>query len=172
MIVFSSHRASTSSGPLNRHLADFDIEVAPEFVPADLHRSADEVRLVDWFPLCAPLRAPAPFRGEAAEHRRFAGTGGRTSYRVGAVRRIPQVRHDVHAAVLNLRGLRILVLVAHVLVDALFQQRSRLGLDPGGAKSREVLARVTVEQQLVMYQRISSPRRTFGQRYLVLRYRQ
>src|SRR5271166_5887455 len=61
---------------------------------------------------------------------------------------------------LDLGGLRILVLVAHILVDALGHQGQRLGFDPRGAEGREVLPRVSIEQQLVVNKCVSCSRRT------------
>ena len=53
------------------------------------------------------------------------------------------------AAGLELGGLRVLVLVDHVLVDGEVHDLVDLGLDPGLAEGGQVLAGVAVEHQLV-----------------------
>ncbi len=177
-MVFSSHRASTCSGPhqepvaFDRDLAHLDVEVAAELVPADLHRTANEVRLVSGFALGLHLCPPAPFRREATEHRRFAGAGGRAADGVQAVGRIPKIGENMNAASLDLRGLRILVLVAHIFVDALGHQRLHLGFHPGGAKGRKVLPRIAIKQQLIVDKRVSGSRRALLARNLMFWNRQ
>jgi hypothetical protein len=59
------------------------------------------------------------------------------------------VPDDVHAAVLKLGGLRVLVLVDHVLGRALGHQLLGLGLHPRGDERRQVQPGVAVENQLV-----------------------
>ena len=54
------------------------------------------------------------------------------------------------AARLELGGLRVLVLVDHVLVEALGHQPLGLRLHPRGDERREVQPRVAVEHQLVV----------------------
>ena len=56
----------------------------------------------------------------------------------------------LHAAHLELRGLRVLVLVDHVLVEALGHQLLGLRLHPRRHERRQVQARVAVEHQLVV----------------------
>ena len=60
------------------------------------------------------------------------------------------VGQDGDAAPLELRGLRVLVLVDHVLVDALGHELPGLRLHPGGDERGQVEAGVAVEHQLVV----------------------
>ena len=62
---------------------------------------------------------------------------------------MPQVGEHGDAAVLDLGRLRILVLVDHVLVDALVEEAMHFGFDPGLAERGEVLPRVAVEEEFV-----------------------
>ena len=85
------------------------------------------------------------------------------------VRRVPEVGEDVDAARLELRGLRVLVLVDHVLVEALGHQPLGLRLHPGRDERREVQARVAVEHQLVVDDLVGDVRRHLAVRQLVAR---
>jgi len=71
----------------------------------------------------------------------------------------PEVLQDVHASPLELGRLRILILVDHVLVQALVDQGARLGLHPRGHERRQVQPRLAVEHQLVVHQLIGRIRR-------------
>jgi hypothetical protein len=62
---------------------------------------------------------------------------------------VPEVAQDPHAAALDLGGLRILVLVDHVLVGRGRHERGCVRRHPRGHEGREVEARAAVEQQLV-----------------------
>ena len=70
---------------------------------------------------------------------------------------MPEVGQHMDAASLDLGRLRILVLVDHVLVDALRHQLGNLRLRPRLAKGGEILAGVAVEHQLVMNDGVSVP---------------
>ena len=59
---------------------------------------------------------------------------------------------DVDATPLELRGLRVLVFVDHVLAEALSHQLLGLWLHPGGDEGSQVEPRVAVEDQLVFDQ--------------------
>lgn len=59
-----------------------------------------------------------------------------------------------HAAGLDFRPLRILVLVDHVLADAFIHRLANFGLDPGLAESGKVLPRVSIEQQFIVHELI------------------
>jgi|GEM_PF-5560799 len=74
-------------------------------------------------------------------------------------RGVPQVGQHVYATGLDLGGLRILILVDHVLVETLIHQLVHLGLLPGLAKGGEILPRITIQHQLVMDQLVSGPGR-------------
>ena len=87
---------------------------------------------------------------EAAEHRRLARPGRRAADRLGRIGRVPEAAEDVDAAHLELGRLRVLVLVDHVLVEALGHQLLGLRLHPGADERGEVHARVAVEHQLVV----------------------
>ena len=72
-------------------------------------------------------------------------------------RRVPQVGEDRDAAPLELGGLRVLVLVDHVLVDALGHQLRGLRLHPRRDERGQVQPRAAVEQQLVVDQLVGDP---------------
>jgi hypothetical protein len=55
----------------------------------------------------------------------------------------------VHAPPLDLGGLRVLILVDHVLAGRKRHQAHHLRLHPGLAERGQVLARVAIEHQLV-----------------------
>jgi hypothetical protein len=59
---------------------------------------------------------------------------------------VPEVGEDVDAARLQFRGLRVLILVDHVLVQALGHELHRLGFHPGGDERGEVQLGVPVQQ--------------------------
>ena len=63
---------------------------------------------------------------------------------------MPQVGQDGDTAPFQLGGLRVLVLVDHVLVDTLGHQQPGLGLHPGRDEGGEVQPGAAVEQQLVV----------------------
>ena len=65
-------------------------------------------------------------------------------------RAMPQLGQHVDAAHFELGGLRILVLVDHVLVERLGHELARFGLHPGAAEGGEVEARAAVEDQFVV----------------------
>jgi hypothetical protein len=77
---------------------------------------------------------------------------------------VPQVGQHVHAAPLDLRGLRVLVLVHHVLVERQLHQGQQFRLGPGLAEGGPVLPRVPVQDQLNCYHLERGPRE-----HLVLR---
>ena len=116
-------------------LAHLDVPVARELVPHDLNRPADHVGPVGRLALGAALGPPPPLRGHAAEHAglRRADRGGADG--VGRLGRVPQVGHHVHAAPLDLRGLRVLVLVDHVLVDGEVHQRGGPAAPPRSGRT-------------------------------------
>ncbi len=136
---------------LHRDEAHLDVPVVGELLPADLDVDAhDEVRPVGGLALgLAPL-LPAPLEGQAAEHRRLARAGRRAPGRLVGVRRVPEAAEDVHAAHLEVGCLRVLVLVDHVLVEALGHELLGLRLHPRGDERGQVQARVAVEHQLVV----------------------
>ena len=82
--------------------------------------------------------APAPQQRHPGEHARLAGPRGGSAGRVAPVRRVPQVGQDVDTAGLQHRGLRVLILVDHVLVERRGHQCPGLGIHPGGDEGRQV----------------------------------
>ena len=94
--------------------------------------------------------APVPLEGQAAEHGCFAGAGGGAADGAGGFRGIPEIGEHVDAALFDGRGLRIFILVDHVLVGGLVHELLDFGFDPGGAEGGEILLRVAVEDELVM----------------------
>ena len=106
----------------HRDLAHLDVPVAGELVPHHLHRAAHHVRLVGRLALGPPLGPPPPLGRHARQHAGLRGADGRGADGVGRLGRVPQVGQHVHAAPLDLGGLRVLVLVDHVLVDRQLHQ--------------------------------------------------
>ena len=160
-MVFSSTRGDRAGGlevedlALHRDRARLDIPVAAELLPADLDVGAHhQVGLADVQVAAgvADLLLPAPLERHPGEHAGLAGAGGRTAGRVVRGRGVPQVGEDRHAAPLDLGGLRVLVLVDHVLVGALLHQGERLRLHPGRDEGGEVEPGAAVQQQLVLDQ--------------------
>ena len=142
-------RAELVAARLQRDVPGLDVPVPAELLPADLDvRAHDHVRPVGRHAGRLAPGAPAPQQRHAAEHARLARPGGRAADRL-VVRRVPQVAEDVHAAVLKLGGLRVLVLVDHVLLSALGHQRLGLWLHPRGDEGREVQPGVAVEDELI-----------------------
>jgi hypothetical protein len=135
-----------------RHHGDepgLDVPVPAELLPADLDVAAhDEVRPGRVQAGRTALGAPPPQQRHAAEHARLARPGGRAADRL-LVRGVPQVPEDVHAAVLELGGLRVLVLVDHVLGRALGHELFGLRLHPCRDERGQVQPGVSVENELV-----------------------
>ena len=82
---------------------------------------------------------------------------------------MPETAEDVDAAPLELRRLRILVLVDHVLVEALRHQLLGLRLHPRGHERGEIHPRVAVEHQLVVDDLVGGVGRHLTGRKLVAR---
>ena len=136
---------------LHRHETHLDVPVVRELLPADLDVDAHhEVRLVGRLALGRTPLLPASLEREPSEHRGLARARRRAARRLLRLRRMPEVGEDVHAAHLDLGRLRVLVLVDHVLVEALGHQLLGLRLHPGRHERRDVQARVAVEHQLVV----------------------
>ena len=145
---------------LHRHEPHLDVPVVGELLPADLDVDPHhEVRLVRRLALgLAPFLPPALER-EAAQHRRLARPGRRTSGRLTRVGRVPEVAQDRDTARLELGRLRVLVLVDHVLVEALGHQLLGLRLHPRRDERGHVEPRVAVEHQLVVDDLVRDVRR-------------
>ena len=94
---------------------------------------------------------PPPQQRHAAEHARLARPGGRAAGGRLLGRRVPQVGQDADAARLELRGLRVLILVDHVLGQAFRHQLRGLRFHPGGHERGQVEPGVAVQHQLVPY---------------------
>ena len=107
--------------------------------------------LVGRLALGRPALLPQALEREPAQHRGLAGAGGRAAGGLVGIRGVPQLAEDVHAAHLELGRLRVLVLVDHVLVEALGHQHLGLRLHPGGHERGQVEPRVAVEHQLVVH---------------------
>ena len=145
---------------LHRHEPHLDVPVVRELLPAHLDVDAhDDVRLVGRLPRGSSRLLPAPLEREPAEHRRLARARRRAAGRLVRFRRVPEAAENVHAAHLELRGLRILVLVDHVLVEALDHEPLRLRLHPGTDERGEVESRVPVEHELVVDDLVRAVRR-------------
>ncbi len=144
-------RAEVQPVALDGHQPRLDVPVAAELLPADLHVGAhDQVRLAGGV-VAGPGRPPA-LQGHPGQHAGLARSGGGTTGRDVGFGRVPQVGEDRHAPVLDGRGLRVLVLVDHVLVDGLGHQLVGLRLHPGRDEGGQVQPGAAVEQQLVVHQ--------------------
>jgi len=71
---------------------------------------------------------------------------------------VPKVSKHVNAALLYFSGLRILVLIDHVLVDRKIHQATYLVVGIGGTERCHVLARVAVHEQFVTHKIEHCPR--------------
>ena len=95
-------------------------------------------------------------RRQTGEHDGLAGPDGRGADRITVLRRIEQLRDHVHAAAFDLGGLRILILVDHVLdhvlVERLGHQPVSLGLHPRRHERGQLQPGAAVQQQLVVDQ--------------------
>ena len=153
---------------LHRHQPHLDVPVVDELLPADLDVDPHhQVGLVDRLALGRSPLLPQPLHRQAAEHRGLARPGGRASGRLLGVGRVPEPAEDVHAAHLELRRLRVLVLVDHVLVEALRHQLPCLGLHPGGHERGQVEPGVAVQHQLVGDHLVGEVRRHLAGRDVV-----
>ena len=142
----------------HRDLAHLDVPVPGELVPHHLDWAADHVRLVGRLAVGLPPGPPPPLGRHARQHARLGGADGRGADGVGRIGRMPEVGQHVHAAPLDLRGLRILVLVDHVLVDRQRHQGEKLRLLPRLAERGQVLPGVAIEHQLVRHHLERLPR--------------
>ncbi len=140
---------------LHRHVPRLDVPVPAELLPDHLDvRSEDQVGAIGRQARRLAALPPAPLHREAREHHGLARADRRGADRVARLGSVEQVRHHVHAAPLDLGGLRVLVLVDHVLVEGLGHQAVGLGLHPRRDERREVQAGAAVEQQLVVDQAV------------------
>ena len=103
-----------------------------------------------WICLGTPAFTPVPLERQAAEHGCFAGAGGGAADGAGGLRGVPKIGEHVDAALFDGRGLRVFILVDHVLVGGLVHDAADFGLDPGGAEGGEILPRVAVEDELIV----------------------
>jgi hypothetical protein len=172
-LVAELHRLlgrEVEASALHGHEAHLDVPVVGELLPTHLDVDPhDQIRLVGRLPVGRTLLLPAPLEREPAEHRRLARPGRGAPRRIARVRGVPEVAEDVHAAHLELGRLRVLVLVDHVLVEALGHELLGLGLHPRAHKCRHVEARVPVEHQLVVDDLVGEIRRHLAFGKLVAR---
>jgi len=132
------------------------IPVAREFVPADLGVGAhDEVRAngtgdVGWLALGLHLLTPTPLEGQAAEHASFAGADGGCPNGGFGRGSVPELSQHVDAAHFKLGGLRVFILVDHVLIEGFRHELVCFGLHPRAAEGGEIEAGAAVEDELVV----------------------
>ena len=114
------------------------VEVAAELLPDHVHVAAeDEVGPVHGLARRLAALAPVPLQRQRAEHDRL---GGALRARPGRLpRRVEQVGQHPDAALLDLRGARVLGVVDEVAVEVLGDDPLRLGLHPGGHERGEVV---------------------------------
>ena len=150
---------------LQRDDPRLDVEVAAELVPHDVHVAAeDEVRPVGRLALgLAPL-APLPLQRERAEHDRLRRALRPRARRLA--RGVEEAREHPDAALLDLRGLRVLGVIDEVAVQVGGDQLARLRLHPRGDERGEVAHRLPVELELLadQAQRIETAHAVLGQR--------
>ena len=145
---------------LHRDEAHLDVPVVGELLPADLDVDPHhDVRPVGGLAGGLAPVLPAALQRQPSEHRRLARPGRRATRRLVRVGCVPQPAEDVHAAHLDLRRLRVLVLVDHVLVEALGHQPLGLRLHPRRDERGHVQACVAVEHELVVDQLVGDVRR-------------
>jgi hypothetical protein len=136
----------------HRHVVRLDLPVPAELLPADLHvRAHDQVRLARVEARRLAPGSPAPQQRHPAEHAGLTRPGGGAAGRSSVGRRVPQPGKDVHTAQLKLGGLRILILVDHVLGVALGHQLLGLLFHPGSDERGQVEPGVAVEDELITY---------------------
>ena len=135
---------------LHRHQPRLHLPVAAELLPADLDvRAHDQVGPGSVGAGRAAAGPPAPQQRHPPEHAGLAGAGGGAAGRRPVLRRVPEAGQDVHAPRFQLRSLRVLVFVDHVLAEALGHQLRRLRLHPRGDERGQVEPGVAVQGQLV-----------------------
>src|SRR6516162_62074 len=101
---------------LNRDLAEFNVPVAAEFVPAHLYGPGYQVGTVRGLVSSLPFLPPLPLQRQPAQHGSLTGTRSGSTDGIGRIGGVPQIGEHVDAARFDLGGLRVLVLVDHVLV--------------------------------------------------------
>ncbi|CAN5139405.1 hypothetical protein BH20ACT22_BH20ACT22_01820 [soil metagenome] len=169
ILVASRYRRTGSEVCLairDRYLSRLDIPVTAKLVPADLHvRSHHEIRSFRRSAGHPGPFAPSPDQGETAQHAGLAGTDSGTAGGALYVRCSPQMGQHAHTSHLQLRRLRVLVLIDHVLVGAFHHQAFCLWFHPGGDEGRQVEPRIPVQHQLVVNDLVGGLRRqlAFGQ---------
>ena len=140
---------------LQRDDPRLDVEVAAELLPHDMDVAAeDQVRPVGALARRLAALPPLPLQRQRAEHDRL---GRALRARAGRLpRRVEEVREHADAALLDLRGLRILGVVDEVAVEVLGDDPLRLGLHPRRHERRQVAHRDPVQHQLLDTSRIAS----------------
>ena len=149
----------------HRHQSWLNVPIAAELVPADLDVDAqDQVRPVCRLAGCLHPLAPEPLQREASEHRGLARSGRGATGHITIAGSVPEMADHVHTAALELRRLRILVLVDHVLVGCLRHQAGSVRRHPGRHERSQVQTGAPVEQQLIRHQVVShlGPRALLG----------
>ena len=152
---------------LERDDPRLDVEVAAELLPDDVHVAAeDQIRLVGGLAgRLAPL-APLPLQRERAQHDRL-----RRALRTGARRLaggVEEIREHPDAALLDLRGARVLGVVDEVAVEAVGDDLAGLRLHPGGDEGRQVALRDPIEDHLLADQPLGGQRGHRPGRHLVV----
>ena len=135
---------------LEAHVARLDVPVVGELLPDDLDVPAHhDVGAVGGLAGLASGVLPAPLEREPAEHAPLGAARRRGAHALRGVRGVPQVPEHPDAPFLDLGGLRVLVLVDHVLVERGGVEAVRLVVHPGGDERGQVEPGVPVEHDLV-----------------------
>ncbi len=133
------------------NLASLHVPVPAELVPAHLDVCAhDQVRLRGRLSFRLPLGPPSPLHGHAAQHAGLARSDGRGAHGIFVIGCVPELGDHAETSLLDVRGLRILVAIDHVLVERLHQELGTVFVHPGGDEGRKVQHRVSVEGQFVL----------------------
>ena len=134
-----------------RHDPRLDVEVATELLPHHVDvTTEDQVRLVHREVRGLPALLPLPLQGQGAEHDRLRRALGAAAG--GLPRRVEEIGKHPHAALLDLRGDRVLRVVDEVGVQVLRDDPLRLRLHPRGDEGGQVALRVALHGEVLAHQ--------------------
>ena len=116
-----------------------DVPVDSEFLPNHLHTGRDdEIRFIDRKTFCLTSLLPAFQGGDTTQHTSLGRTHRTRTRAIRFLRRVPQLGKDIHASTFDLRRLRVLRLVDHVLIHVLGHHFSSVIIHPCSHESRQV----------------------------------
>ena len=148
----------------------FHIPVDSELLPHHLHTGRDnEIRFIDRKTFRFTSLLPALQGCNTPQHTSLGRTHGTRTRAIRFFRRIPQLGKDIHTSTLDLRRLRVLGLVDHVLIHVLGHHFSSVIIHPCSHESRQVQTRITIQHGLVVHDLIGNFARHHTRRHLVFR---